>query len=256
MMGSGVRVSPSALARLGVGDARLGLRDERRGVVELHERQRLRGQSRVEVLLRRVDRRRAVRAHLPERLERRVAPDARPAEGRRAHWAREVVGLDPGAADRALRPRLRELPLEGTHLDPPGAHVVEGLGGAEEEIDHRPDVRRHEPEQGRQDYEKRVADPPPRVLVDPEPEGKPEDHGEQEREVPGDYEAGRVDEAVDAMGMPPPARAETLPAAVSSTMAGQWQATSVVTEEGPTGAESRAGTSSSSSGSSRSATRG
>src|SRR5204862_1015320 len=58
------------------------------------------------------DRRLAVRADLPRRVERAAARRARLAELRRAHGADEVVGADRRAADRAGLPVLAEAPLD------------------------------------------------------------------------------------------------------------------------------------------------
>ena len=92
----------------------------------------------------------------------------------------------------------RELLLESLQLDAPRAGVGEGLGRPEEEVDDRADERRRKPQQRGEGDEKRVADPPAGVPVHPVGEAEPEDDREGDGGVPGDDEAGRVKEVVEA----------------------------------------------------------
>src|SRR5581483_9328846 len=102
------------------------------------ERGRLRGQGGLEIGDGGADRRGAVGAGLPERLERGLAGDARMLELGRADGADDVSGLDGRTADGAVRPPLREPGLERAYLDPPGVRLLERLGGPEEQVDERP----------------------------------------------------------------------------------------------------------------------
>src|SRR4051794_39749421 len=142
------------------------------------------------------DRGRAVRADLPQALERPVAGSARLFELRRADRADEVGVLDLAPADGAVRLDDREAPLEGPDLDLAGPRVLEGLRRTEEQIDERPDER-HEPEEGGSGDEPRVLDPAPCVAVDPEGEPEPEHRDHEEGEVAPDLEARRVEEIVN-----------------------------------------------------------
>src|SRR5947208_3945174 len=71
----------------------------------------------------RLDGRLAVRAYLPERLERRLAIDARLLELRRAHRADEELGRHLGSADRAVEVAPSEPLLHRLDLQLPLAHV-------------------------------------------------------------------------------------------------------------------------------------
>ncbi len=143
------------------------------------------------------DRRLAVRAHLPERLERRLAARARLLQLRRADRADEELGLDrargtPGSATR----RLPELLLHRADLELALADVLEVLRRPEEEVDERADERRHEAEQRRHRDQPRILDPPARVLVDPVRAGQPEDDDEEDRQVPDHEPRAGVEEVV------------------------------------------------------------
>src|SRR6266702_1728351 len=80
---------------------------------------------------------RAVRAGLPERLERRLAGRAGLLELRRADRADEEGGLYCGPADRTMRLRPVEASLERAQLDLPCPNVLEGLRRPEEEVRER-----------------------------------------------------------------------------------------------------------------------
>src|SRR5947199_239060 len=75
------------------------------------------------------------------------------------------------------------------------AVLLECLGRPEEEVDERPQERR-EPEQGRDADEPAVVDAPARVAEDPPGEAEPEDDHEEDRDVAGDLERGRLEEVV------------------------------------------------------------
>src|SRR5438094_3234633 len=126
-----------------------------------------------------LDRRLAVRADLPERLERRLAIAARLAQASRAHGAHEKGGIDLCAADRAVQLTPREALLHRLDLELALAHVLEVLGRTEEHVDDRADER-HEAEQRRHPDEPRVLDSPPRVLVDRERDREPEDDDDEQ----------------------------------------------------------------------------
>src|SRR5213082_2511967 len=119
------RISPARLRSTASGFARISVRSTamrprrlptlpsraRRPVLRFDERD-----GRVRVVL---DRRLAVRAHLPRRLERPVAVGARLAQLRRAHGADEELLVDLGAAYGAAEvaraePLLHRLDLELT----------------------------------------------------------------------------------------------------------------------------------------------
>jgi hypothetical protein len=138
---------------------------------------------------------RTVRAGLPEGLERGGAMAAPGLELRRADGADEEGRLDARPADRALRLRAEEVTLERPELGAPSLHVGERLGRTEEEVGEGA-RERHEPEERRRPTEPGVADPAPRVAVDPEREAEPEEHEEEEREVPRDLERRRMNDRV------------------------------------------------------------
>src|SRR3954452_15701335 len=85
------------------------------------------------------DGRLAVRADLPERLERLAAAHARRLQPRRADRADEVAALDVGAADRALQVPARDPFLHRADLEPPPTPVLQvppraqGWGGQRSE---------------------------------------------------------------------------------------------------------------------------
>src|SRR5688500_8490442 len=88
----------------------------------------------------RLDRRLAVRTHLPERLERSLAAPASFLQLRRADWAREELRLDDRATDGAPR-CLAERLLHRLDLELPLAHVLEILRRPEEHVEQRPEER-------------------------------------------------------------------------------------------------------------------
>src|SRR5581483_8979984 len=134
-------------------------------------------------------RRLAVRADLPQRLERRLAGHACLLQPRRADGADEERRLDGGAADRALALSGRQPLLDRADLEIPFPHLVEILGRAEEHVDQRADERQRERDQRRERDQPPVGDAPPRVLVRPERDGEPEDDADRDqaraRERPG-----------------------------------------------------------------------
>src|SRR5262245_8614869 len=95
------------------------------------------------------DVRRAVRAHLPETLERLPARRARRTEPRGADRADEVRRLDPGATDRAALVELCEPLLHRLDLELALARILEILGRPEEHVDDRAEEGREEPGQRR-----------------------------------------------------------------------------------------------------------
>src|SRR5207253_10164942 len=125
----------------------------------------------------------AVRANLPERLERRLAVAAGLPQPSRADGADQEGRVDVGPADGALHVPPREALLHRLDLEPALANVFEVLGRPEEHVDQRPDERRYEPEHGRHPDEPWILDPPPRILVHPEGGGEPEHAHEEQREV-------------------------------------------------------------------------
>src|SRR5947208_4354759 len=80
----------------------------------------------------RLDRRLAVRADLPERLERRLAVCARLFELRRAHRTHEEVDADLRAADRTVQVAAREPLLHRLDLELALADVLQVLRRAEQ----------------------------------------------------------------------------------------------------------------------------
>ena len=126
-----------------------------------------------------------------------MARGTRLAKHRRADRAGEVVGLDWGGADRAGRSHTRELLLQRLQLGVPRANVGDRLRRPEEEVDDRADEGRHQPEQIREEPGEAIPDPAPRILVHPVREREPEDDGEDDGDVAGDGEAGRLEEIVD-----------------------------------------------------------
>src|SRR5206468_11573897 len=103
--------------------------------------------------------------------------------------------LDVCVAHGAVRRPPEEPRLEGADLDPSGMCVLECLRRPEEQIHERADER-HEPDERRRADEPVVVDPPPRIAMGPVREPEPEECEEEEREVAGDLEPGRVEEAV------------------------------------------------------------
>src|SRR5205085_9725905 len=103
----------------------------------------------------------AVRAHLPQRLERRAAVYARLSQLRRADRAHEVARVDVRAAHRAHEPVTREAVLHRLDLELPLAHVVEILRRPEEHVHERADVR-DESDEGGEQAEPGVVDAPAR----------------------------------------------------------------------------------------------
>ena len=71
-------------------------------------------------------------------------------------------------------------------------------GRAEEHVDERAEERREEPEQRREPDEPAIADPPARVLVDPEGDPEPEDDDEEDPDVADRVPRPRVEEVVDS----------------------------------------------------------
>ena len=114
------------------------------------------------------DRRLAVRAHLPERLERRLAARAGLLQLRRADRADEELGLDrrrgrPGSA-ASRRPSRSSIARISSSRSRTSSRYS---GGRKKHVDERAEERRHEPEQRRHRDQPRILDPPARVLVDP-----------------------------------------------------------------------------------------
>src|SRR4051794_11246380 len=130
-----------------------------------------------------LDRRLAVRAHLPERLERLLAVAARRPQAGGADRADQEGLVDLGPADRTVQVAAREALLHRLDLELALTNVLEVLGRAEEHVDQRADERRHQAEHGRHPDEPRVLDPPTRVLVDPEGRRQPEDRDEEHAQV-------------------------------------------------------------------------
>src|SRR2546423_1732987 len=133
--------------------------------------------------LRGLDRRFAVRADLPDRVERRPAAHARLLELRGAHGTDEIAGVDLGVADGAAVVGRREAILDRLDLELALAHVLEVFGRPEEHVDERPEVRDHQRDEHRQADEERILHPAFRVLVRPETETEPEDDGEEEQAI-------------------------------------------------------------------------
>ena len=142
---------------------------------------------------RRRDLRRAVRADLPERLDRLPARRAGVPQPRRADRAREVRRLDLRAADRAALVDLREPLLHRLDLELALARVLEVLGRPEEHVDDRPEERREQADERREADEPRVLDAPPRVLERPVRRREPEDDDEPDPEVAKERPVGIVE---------------------------------------------------------------
>src|SRR5919106_2744357 len=147
--------------------------------------------STLEVLdgARRLDGRLAVRADLPERLERSLATPARLLELGRANGAGQELRLDHRATHRTALGMAERL-LHRLHLELPLANVLDVLGRPEEHVQERPQERHGETESNRHAEEDRILDPPPRVLVHPVRRGEPEDGEEEEDDVPKDEPNG------------------------------------------------------------------
>ena len=155
------------------------------------------GQGRIEIDDVWRERRRAVRARLPERVERRVAGRAPLTKPRRADRAHEVVRLHFGQAHRAVRRPLDQMAAERPELHFAGMRVRERLGRAEQEVDDGADVGEPEAERGRQPHEPPVVDAPARVAVDAEAEAEPEHDRKEDEHVPDDRDGARVQCAVN-----------------------------------------------------------
>src|SRR2546430_15304322 len=147
----------------------------------------------------RLDRRLAVRADLPEGLERRLAVGAGLLQLRRADRTDEELRRDLRPADRAVQVTAREPLLHRLDLELALAHVLEVLRRPEEHVDQRPDEGRHEPEQRRHRDEPRILDPAPGVLVDPERDREPEDADEEQRQVPDHRPGAGAEEVEDSV---------------------------------------------------------
>src|ERR1043166_1171207 len=86
-----------------------------------------------------LDRGLAVGAHLPERLERRLARRASLLQARRADRADEEARVDLGPADGAALVADREPVLHGADLELSLADVLEVLGRPEQHVEERTD---------------------------------------------------------------------------------------------------------------------
>ena len=137
-------------------------------------------------------------AHLPQRLERRVAVRAGLLEPRRAHGTHEERRLDARPADRALAAAQTEPLLHRLDLELALAHVLEVFRGAEEHVDERTEERREKPEQRREPHDPAIADPAARVLVDPEGDPEPEDDDEEDPDVADRVPRPGLEEVVDS----------------------------------------------------------
>src|SRR5262249_7828313 len=188
-------------------DMSLALVPRTRSVLDRHERPSLLGApstsrrarlERRELDRGRLDRGLAVRADLPQRLERRLAVHARLLELGRANRADEEVDTDLRAADRTMQIASRESLLHRLDLELALANIFEVLRRAEEHVHERAEERRDQSEHDGHRDEPRVFDPSPRVLVDPVRDREPEDDEEEQQQV-ADYEPGaRAEEVVDA----------------------------------------------------------
>src|SRR4249920_2138456 len=141
----------------------------------------------------RLDARLAIRADLPERLERLLAVHAGLLELGRADRADEVRRVDLGPADGAVEVAEREPLLHRLDLELALADVLEILRGPEEHVDDRPDEGRDRAEDRRHPYHPGVLDPPAGILVDPVRRRHPEDDEKEERKVPADGDEVRVE---------------------------------------------------------------
>src|SRR5262249_28068026 len=104
------------------------------------------------------DRRLAVRADLPGRVERAVAGGARLAELRRADRADEVVRPDRRAAHGAVLLVLAEAPLDRLDLELALVDVGEVLRRPEQHVDERAEERRDRADERREPDEDRLGD--------------------------------------------------------------------------------------------------
>src|SRR6266508_5335551 len=152
---------------------------------------------------REVDRRRfdcclAVRAHLPERLERRFAVGAGLLQLRRADGADEKLVRDLGAADRAVEIAAGQPLLHRLDLELPLAHVLEVLGRAEEHVHERADVGNDQSDRDGGRDQHRVLDSALGVFVDPVADREPERDQEKEEQVPDHLPRAGGEEVVDA----------------------------------------------------------
>ena len=129
------------------------------------------------------DVRRAVRADLPERLERLSARRARRLQPRRTDGTDEIRGLDAGTTDGAALIELPEPLFHGLDLELALARVLDVLGRPEEHVDDRPEERWEKADDRRQRHEPRVLDPAARVLERPVGGREPEDDDEADAEV-------------------------------------------------------------------------
>src|SRR4051794_28599890 len=109
-----------------------------------------------------LDRRLAVRAHLPERLEWPVAVRARLAQLRRADRTDQELLLDLRAAYRAMQVAAAEPLLHRLDLELALADVVEVFGRPEQHVDQRPDEG-HDADRGHDPDDQRILDAPARV---------------------------------------------------------------------------------------------
>src|SRR5690349_7575747 len=140
----------------------------------------------------------AVRADLPERLERRLAVDAGLLQLRRADRADEEVGADFRATHGAVEIPARKPLLHRLDLELALAHVFEVLRRPEEHVDERADVRQHEPDRNRDGDEDRILDAALRVLVDPVRDREPQDDQEEDEQVADDLPGPGGEEVVNS----------------------------------------------------------
>src|SRR5712691_9814915 len=139
----------------------------------------------------------AVRADLPERLERRLAVDAGLLQLGRADGTHEELVRDFRAAHGAKEIAAREPFLHRLDLELALSHVLQILGWAEQHVDERADVGRNQTEDDRHRDQHRILDAALCILVDPVPDREPEDDQEEEQQVPDDRPRAGGEEVMD-----------------------------------------------------------
>ena len=139
----------------------------------------------------RLDRRRAIRTDLPERLDWSLAGPARLFQVGGADRADEERRLDGRPADRALRLSPLQCRFERAELHPVGPSLLEGLRRAEEEVGERAGNRDEAEEHGCPD-EERIVDLSLGIAVRPVRAAEPEENSAEEREILCHHEGGRM----------------------------------------------------------------
>src|SRR5437763_4991081 len=139
----------------------------------------------------------AVRTHLPERFQGRLAIGAGLLELRGADRTDEELVRHLGPADAAVEGAAGETLLHRLDLELALAHVLEVLRRPEQHVHERAEVWDHEADRHGGGDQDRILDAPLRVLVDPVADREPERDQEEEEQVENDVPGIRRKEVVD-----------------------------------------------------------